>query len=105
MFRYRLADFISFRDFDECRRVAAIPKSEICNHPNPDFRIRIVEEPAHFYTEFALDLVGRIAEARDAGRRFVAILPVGPVPQYKIVARIINTLRIPLDPCPHLCHG
>ena len=96
-FRYELAKFITFRDFDECRRVAAIPKSEICNHPNPDFRIRVIEEPEDFYLAFAMDLVGRIVRAREEDRQFVAILPVGPVPQYKIAAKTMNTLRIPMD--------
>ncbi len=46
-------------------------------HPNPEFKIRIIDEPGDFYHAFATDLVGRIREARDAGRRFVALLPVG----------------------------
>lgn len=97
MFKYKLADFISFKDFDECRRVAAISKADICNHSNPEFKIRVVEEPMDFYNKFAVDIVQRIVSARDEDRQFVAILPVGPVPQYKIVARIINSLKIPMD--------
>lgn len=50
-----------------------------------------------FYSEFALDLVERIDAARKAGRRFVAILPVGPVPQYEIAAAMINRLGISCD--------
>lgn len=96
-FRYNLANFITFRDYDECRRVAAISKSEICNHPNPDFKIRVIEEAQDFYHQFALDLVTRIVKARDENRQFVAILPVGPMPQYKFAAEIINALRISMD--------
>ena len=96
-FTYDLAKFISFRDAEVCRRVASIKKGELCNHPNPDFKIRTIEDPTDFYHEFALDIVTRIVEASENGRKFVAILPVGPVPQYKLAAAMINRLRIPMD--------
>jgi len=37
-----------------------------------------------------VDIVSRIKKAQDEGRRCVLILPVGPVPQYRIAADIIN---------------
>jgi len=64
---------------------------------NPDFRIAVADDPAEFYRSFAADLVDRIRAARDDGRTFVAILPVGPMPQYEIAARMINAERIALD--------
>ncbi len=76
-----------------------IRKEEICNHSNPVFRIRVVENPADFYLEFALDIVSRIRSAIEAGRKFIGIFPVGPMPQYEIAARLINELRIP---CRHM---
>ena len=51
---------------------------------------------AEFYRRFAEDIVGRIRTARDEGRTFVAILPVGPMPQYEIAARMINDERLSL---------
>jgi len=60
------------------------------------FKIRIIDDRTEFYTAFALDLVGRIRDALDAGRQFVAIVPVGPMPQYPIAAAVINRLRLPL---------
>ena len=63
-FRHELAEFIPFRDLEACRRARAIPKGEITRHPNPEFRIRVVEDPAEFYSSFALDIVSRIVEAR-----------------------------------------
>lgn len=98
-FQYDLSKFIPFRDKEVCARVRAIKKEEISKHPNPDFKIRVIEEPSDFYTEFALDIVRRIKETLEAGRPLVAILPVGPMPQYPIAARLINELRIP---CKHL---
>ncbi|MGE5528206.1 MAG: hypothetical protein ACM3X6_03585 [Patescibacteria group bacterium] len=93
-FDYDLAKFIPFRDREACARVRAIKKTEICRHPNPDFRIRIIEDKQVFYTEFALDIVTRIKRALEEGRRFVGIFPVGPMPQYAIAARIINELGL-----------
>ena len=96
-FEYDLARFIDFRDGVECDRVRRIPRTELTQHVNPDFRIAVADDPAEFYRSFAADLVGRIRAARDDGRTFVAILPVGPMPQYELAARMINAERIALD--------
>ena len=98
-FEYDLAKFIPFRDRGACARVRAIRKESITKHPNPDFEIRIIKDPHDFYTAFAIDIVRRIKETLEAGSRFVAIFPVGPMPQYPIAARMINELRIP---CKHV---
>jgi glucosamine-6-phosphate deaminase len=93
-FEYEMAKFLPFRDRRACERVRAIKKQDICRHPNPEFRIRVIEDPNEFYVAFALDIVGRIKRAAEEGRRFVGIFPVGPMPQYPIAAAIINRLRI-----------
>lgn len=93
-FTYGLAKFIPFRDQEACERVRNIKKTELCEHPNPEFKIRIIEDRNEFYTAFALDIVKRIKEAADRGERFVGIFPVGPMPQYKIAALLINKLQI-----------
>jgi glucosamine-6-phosphate deaminase len=90
MFSPGLASFLPFRDREACERVRAIPRERLCVHANPEFRIAIVEERREFYERFARDLVDRIRAARDAGETFVAILPVGPMPQYEIAAHRIN---------------
>jgi glucosamine-6-phosphate deaminase len=96
-FDYDLSAFIAFRDRAACERVRAIPRAQLADHPNPDFRIALVDEPGDFYTRFATDLVDRIRTARDEQRHFVAILPVGPMPQYEIAARLINEERLSLE--------
>jgi glucosamine-6-phosphate deaminase len=98
-FSYSLARFIPFRDKEACERVRRISRPEIARHPNPEFRIRVIEDTQQFYFEFALDIVRRIREALEAGRRFVGIFPVGPMPQYALAARLINELRLP---CHHV---
>jgi glucosamine-6-phosphate deaminase len=95
-FAYDLASFIDFRDAEECARVRAIPRARIADHPSPDFRIRAIDDHAAFYRAFAEDIVSRIRAARDEGRRFVGIFPVGPMPQYAEAARMINEERLSL---------
>jgi glucosamine-6-phosphate deaminase len=96
-FEYDLARFIDFRDPVECARVRHLPRTELTKHANPDFRIAVGDDPAEFYRAFAADLVDRIRAAREEGRTFVAILPVGPMPQYELAAQMINAERIALD--------
>lgn len=98
-FRFNLSEFITFRDLDECKRVRDITKEEITEHPNEDFNIRVIEDPAEFYFEFAVDIVIRIKNALENDQKFVGIFPVGPMPQYPIAARLINKLGIP---CKHV---
>ena len=98
-FQPALAKFLDFQDAEACARVRAIKKEDITKHPNPDFKIRVIEQSEIFYAEFALDIVSRIVKAAEEGRKCVLILPVGPVPQYAIAAGIINTMRID---CSHL---
>lgn len=87
----------TFRDAEACERVRAIPRSEITKHDNSDFRISVIDEPDSFYRAFANDLVGRIRSSRDAGEKLVAILPVGPVPQFEMAAKMINDERISMQ--------
>ncbi len=95
-FEYGLSPFIAFRDREACERVRAIPRARLAEHPNPDFRIALVDEAGDFYARFAADFVGRVRSARDERRPLVAILPVGPMPQYEIAARMINAERLSL---------
>ena len=95
-FEYGLSPFVAFRDREACERVRAIPRDALTEHANPEFRIAVVDEAEDFYTRFAADFVGRVRGAAEEDRDFVAILPVGPMPQYEIAARMINHERISL---------
>jgi len=96
-FSYSLAKFIPYQDAADCARVRAITKERFTKHKNPDFNIRIIEDIAELNLAFALDIVGRIRQARESGKKLVAIFPVGPMGQYPIAARIINTMGLPMD--------
>lgn len=93
-FSYELSQFSNFRDREACERARSISRSQLTQHPNPEFKISIIEESKDFYTAFAHDLVERIQNSRDAGTALTLILPVGPVPQFKIAAQLINENRI-----------
>lgn len=96
-FQYALADFIPYRDREVLKRVRAIRRDEITHHPRPNFEVRVIDDATQFYASMATDLVSRIARAREQGERFVAIVPVGPMPQYGIAAQMINALRLSLE--------
>src|SRR5918994_163438 len=89
-FRYSMSQFIPFRDEEACARVRAIPRKDIARHPNQDFRIEVIDDKVQFYSRFALDIVERIKNTNQAGKKCVLILPVGPGPQYAIAAEMIN---------------
>jgi len=93
-FKFDPARFIPFRDSKICAKVRAIKKEDITKHPNPDFKIRVIEEPSRFYFEFALDILTRIQRSLKQKKNLVLILPVGPTPQFQILARLINELKI-----------
>ena len=93
-FKFDPARFIPFRNSKICAKVRAIKKEDITKHPNPDFKIRVIEEPSRFYFEFALDILTRIQCSLKEKKNLVLILPVGPTPQFQILARLINELEI-----------
>ena len=93
-FKFDPARFIPFRNSKICAKVRAIKKEDITKHPNPDFKIRVIEEPSRFYFEFALDILTRIQRSLKEKKNLVLILPVGPTPQFQILARLINELEI-----------
>ncbi|HEU4983341.1 MAG TPA: hypothetical protein VFT88_11730 [Acidobacteriaceae bacterium] len=93
-FSHEMAKFIPFRDMEAAERARRISRAELTKHPNPDFKIRIIDDASQFYFEFALDIVTRIRKKFEAGEKFVGIFPVGPMPQYEYAARMINELRL-----------
>ena len=91
-----LAAVCAFRDAEACARVRGIRREDITTHPNPDFAIKVIDDTGAFYRSFAEDLVDRIRSAGEEGQQLVAILPLGPVPQFHIAADLINANKIAL---------
>ncbi len=87
-----------FQDRAECQRVRNISRSEICNHPNENFKISVIENDTQFLLTFMLDIVRGIKESLELGKQHVIILPA-TMPEYAMVAQIINELNIS---CKHV---
>ena len=96
-FNFSPASFVPFRDKAAVERVRAIPRAKLTEHPNPDFRIRILPD-AEMEPLWIADMFERIRRSSEAGERFVMIAP-NPWPSYDKVARLINEHRIS---CHHL---
>ncbi|HOX36454.1 MAG TPA: hypothetical protein PL033_00580 [Candidatus Brocadiia bacterium] len=91
-FNYSPSRYVPFRDTEALERVRRIKREDIEKHPNPDFRIRVMQASE---IEFVLvaDMFHRIKTAADAGQKCVLILP-NPVPSYRHVAYLINKFRV-----------
>lgn len=98
-FTYSMSKWIPFRNEKACAKVRGIRRADLTKHPNRDFRIEVIDDKAQFYSRFAVDIVTRIQKTAEAGKPCVLILPVGPVPQYRIATEMINRLGIS---CKHL---
>ena len=96
-FKYDLAKFIDFQDAEACARVRQIKRADMDKTSNPNLKIEIIDKKSAFYHSMAKDLVDRIIQAKNEDRNFVAIVPLGPVPQYAIAAQMINDQKINLD--------
>ena len=96
-FDFSPASFVPFRDKAAVERVRAIPRAKLTEHPNPDFRIRILPD-VEMEPLWIADMFERIRRSSEAGERFVMIAP-NPWPSYDKVARLINEHRIS---CHHL---
>ena len=97
-FSYVMANVHPFNDQAECERVRRIRKEDLCSHPNPNFKIRIIEDSTQFAFSYLTDIVAGIKRSLDEGRQHVIILPA-PNPMYALVAQMLNRLRIP---CKHV---
>ncbi len=98
-FRCEMSKFLAFRDKAVCERVRKIKRADICNHPNKNVHIKIIEQDDTFSFAFLLDIVTDIKRSLDEGKKsYVMILPATN-PYYAWVAEMLNRLRIP---CHHV---
>lgn len=95
-FTYDFPKFLAFRDRAACDRVRKIKKEDLCTHPNPGFRILIIEDRESLFVDYALDLIREIKTSLEEGRRLVLILPA-KIPAY--APDLINSLKLS---CRHL---
>jgi len=96
-FDFRMAKWLPFQDQEECRRVAAIRREDIAKHPNPDFKIQVLDD-GEFPFRLVTDIFLRIKKAGEEGKRLVLILPQ-PETLYRRVAYLLNQCGVN---CAHL---
>ncbi len=94
-FCFEPSRWVPFRDTEAIARCRAIKRVDIEKHPNPDFRIKVVPD-ADFVHIWLGDMFARIAEARQAGKPCVMLMP-NPWPGYRNLARMINRAKLPCD--------
>lgn len=86
-FEFEPATFVPFRDKKVLEYCRNIRREDMEKHPNPDFRIKIVDDVPSL---FVADLFARIKQSDERNERFVAILP-NPWPAvYSNVAELCN---------------
>ncbi len=91
-FAYDPSPVVPFRDRSAIDRCRAIRRDQIENHPNPDFRIRVVPN-TDLASMWMADIYARIKEAAEAGRPCVLLMP-NPIPSYRLLAHWINRTRL-----------
>ncbi|MDR1096710.1 MAG: hypothetical protein LBL57_01110 [Tannerella sp.] len=91
-FSYSPSESVPFRDRKEIERVLKIKREDLEKHPNPEFKIKVIPDAE---IEFILiaDMLKRIRESSETGKKLVLILP-NPCPTYRHVARLINALNL-----------
>ena len=95
-FEYDMASFIPFRNREVCKHVRAIKRADLCDHPNPNFRMSIVEGFDEIQLDYALDLTSTIKQAAEEGRQLALLLPASISPY---AAPMINAMGIS---CQHV---
>jgi 6-phosphogluconolactonase/glucosamine-6-phosphate isomerase/deaminase len=96
-FVYAPSKWVPFRDKEVLDRVRKIKRSEIAQHPNPDFHIIVIPDSEIEFL-WLFDMFYRIKQSADEGRKCVLILP-NPWPSYRRIAQMINKFRVD---CHHL---
>lgn len=58
--------------------------------------VSVYDDETDIYVDFALEMISEIVNNNKINKRTVLICPCGPVGQYKIFAKLVNTLKISL---------
>ena len=96
-FSYNPSKWVPFRDKEAIEKVRNIKREDLEKHPNPDYKIRVVEDSMVEHI-FVTDMFYRIKKAAEEKKNCVLILP-NPNHDYIKVAHMINTFKVD---CKHL---
>ena len=86
-FDFKPGEYVPFKDREVCERLRKLSGKELEKHPNPDFNIKVMQNP---HPVLIATLFSRLKEASEAGRKFTMILG-NPEPEtYIPLAQLIN---------------
>lgn len=91
-FGFKPAGWVPFYDKEILEKVRMIGPDEITDHPNPDFRIKVVKDD-EIELIWMADMFHRIVRSAETGSKTVLILP-NPAPIYRKVAYLINKFKV-----------
>lgn len=80
---------VSDEDF---RKIMSVPAAEIDSHSN--VKVMIVKDVCTLYDKMAKSMAGLIIKNNREGKLTKMIIPVGPTPQYPVLAGICNREKI-----------
>ena len=90
-FKFKLAEYVPFKDREVCERVRKISGKDLEKHPNPDFTIKVMLNP---HPVVIGDIFTRIKTSDDQNKKLTLILG-NPEPEtYGPVAELINLHRV-----------
>lgn len=90
-FDFKPGDYVPFKDREVCERLRKISGKDLEKHPNPDFNIKVMQNP---HPVLIATLFSRIKEASEAGRKITLILG-NPEPEtYIPLAQLINYFKV-----------
>ncbi len=86
-FAFRCGDYVPFKDRELCEKLRKISGKDLEKHPNPDFKIKVMQNP---HPVLIATLFARIKAASEAGKKITLILG-NPEPEtYVPLAQLIN---------------
>ena len=90
-FDFKCAEYVPFKDREVCERLRKISGKDLEKHANPDFNIKVMQNP---HPVLIATLFSRIKEASENGRKITLILG-NPEPEtYIPLAQLINYFKV-----------
>jgi 6-phosphogluconolactonase/glucosamine-6-phosphate isomerase/deaminase len=90
-FTFDPAPWVPYRNKDVLEKCRNISRSDMEKHANPEFRIKVVENPSLLWLG---DMILRIRESDEKDQTLVMIMPNPAPDMYSAVAELINRFHI-----------
>lgn len=91
-FNYSPSKWVPYKNKEVLEKVRKIKREDICRHPNPEFKIKVVKD-SDVELVWVTDMFYRIKQASDENKDLVMILP-NPAHCYRKVAYLINKFKV-----------